>query len=106
LILNVSSWGKNKSILNDIIFLQVQFAAIITHQLQLLYHDCGYPKWTVPIVVSQNLYMFILFAGFYRKTYLKPAQAKIEKENDNGVHKLNGNGCKPITNGNGHAKHS
>lgn len=49
---------------------------IITHSLQLLFRDCDYPKFTVPIVVSQNAYMFLLFFRFYLKTYVykKPEQ--------------------------------
>nr|FAA01268.1 TPA: elongation of very long chain fatty acids protein 10 [Ladona fulva] len=47
----------------------VQFALITGHSLQLLFRECQYPKFTVGILVPQNLFMLSLFADFYRRTY-------------------------------------
>ncbi|CAB3377388.1 Hypothetical predicted protein [Cloeon dipterum] len=54
----------------------IQFAMIIIHSMQLLFRECDYPKFTVPIVVSQNAYMFLLFFRFYLSAYVmkKPQQ--------------------------------
>jgi len=50
----------------------VQFFLIALHDLQLFYwEDCNYPLWPIYIMLPQNLFIIILFADFYYKTYIK-----------------------------------
>lgn len=51
----------------------------MSHWLALLFHDgCGFPKFTIAIMVPQNLFMLAMFSDFYYKTYiLKARKAKL-----------------------------
>lgn len=52
------------------VVLQVQFACIALHSLQLVFQpSCRYPKFTVGVIVPQNVFLFFLFYDFYRKAY-------------------------------------
>lgn len=55
----------------------VQFGFISLHWLQLIFQpDCTYPKFTVGVIVPQNVFLCLLFYDFYRKTYTKGWQKK------------------------------
>ncbi|XP_065212269.1 very long chain fatty acid elongase 7-like [Planococcus citri] len=72
-----------------------QFLMVAVHMLLLLFQpNCSYPKFTVFILTPQNIFMFILFCDFYRKTYLKPKTPKLDK---NGVSKSNGTSSNGVT---------
>ncbi|KAI5710665.1 hypothetical protein M8J75_010539 [Diaphorina citri] len=52
----------------------MQFVAVGLHAiLALLTPNCNYPKSLIIIALPQDIFMFVLFADFYRKTYMKPA---------------------------------
>lgn len=48
----------------------IQFLMIIIHTSQLIWEDCGYPRWTIFILLPQNIFMLALFWDFYRSNYL------------------------------------
>ncbi|XP_012288732.1 elongation of very long chain fatty acids protein AAEL008004 [Orussus abietinus] len=63
----------------------MQFIAILLHFSQLLWtENCGFPLWPAAVLIPQNLFMIILFADFYYKTYIKKPKAQIER---NGIAK-------------------
>lgn len=77
---------------------------IMTHWASLIFNDCGYPRWPVPIMISQNFFMLALFGDFYRKAYLSKPKAI----DTNGVSKkeiIAENNNKPIEN-NSNANHN
>lgn len=58
--------------INGQIFFQVQFVLIFSHQLQLLFRECNYPKsFMVWIAIHGFLFLF-LFSDFYKTKYSKP----------------------------------
>ncbi|XP_043274331.1 elongation of very long chain fatty acids protein AAEL008004-like [Venturia canescens] len=62
-----------------------QFIAILYHFSQLLWvPDCGFPLWPIAILIPQNIFMIVLFADFYYKTYIKKRPEKISTENSKG----------------------
>lgn len=50
----------------------------MSHWLSLLFSDCGFPKFTVAVMVPQNLFMLALFSDFYYKAYVKKAKTEIK----------------------------
>ncbi|XP_063704312.1 uncharacterized protein LOC134833792 [Culicoides brevitarsis] len=60
----------------------IQFGMIALHWIVLLFKpwlkpDCNFPCWPTFIIVPQNLFMFLLFFDFYRKTYYrKPKESR------------------------------
>lgn len=61
----------------------VQFCLLLLHDLILAFHqDCGFPKWTVVVLIPQNLFMMMMFGDFYYKCYIKKPQ---RKSSQNGV---------------------
>lgn len=56
----------------------IQFAFLVFHFTRtLLARDCGYPKAFALIIVSQNLFMLVLFLDFYMKVYNKGSKKKL-----------------------------
>ncbi|KAL1463167.1 hypothetical protein WDU94_014948 [Cyamophila willieti] len=51
----------------------IQFIAVGLHAVAALFNpDCNYPKILIMLGLPQNVFMFMLFADFYRRTYMKP----------------------------------
>jgi elongation of very long chain fatty acids protein 7 len=48
-----------------------QFAVLIVHFLMPVFTECDYPKGLSAGIAFQNLFMFVLFADFYYKAYVK-----------------------------------
>jgi len=63
---NTNAWKKYITQMQ-----MIQFFLIALHDLQLFWEDCDYPVWPTYIMVPQNFFMFILFADFYYKAYIK-----------------------------------
>lgn len=62
----------------------LQFFLILIHALMLLFvEDCGFPVWTLAILVPQNLFMVVLFGEFYYNTYVKKPKKNIKTNVDN-----------------------
>lgn len=55
----------------------VQFAVLVVHFLHpIVWTECAYPKALSFIGLSQNLFMFLLFADFYLRTYVGRGAAR------------------------------
>jgi elongation of very long chain fatty acids protein 7 len=56
------------------------------HNTQLLFYDCGYPRWTAFLTMPNAIFFYYLFNDFYKHSY-KAQQAKLER---NAAAKTNG----------------
>lgn len=52
-------------------FQMVQFVAIFTHQFQLLFTDCNYPKGFMVWIGLHGVMFLFLFSDFYKQAYSK-----------------------------------
>lgn len=68
----------------------LQFCIAFLHSSQLLFYDCGYPRWTVAFTLPNSIFFYYLFYDFYYKAYGTPEEQKRAKELANGIHKTNG----------------
>lgn len=50
------------------------------HSAQLLYTDCGYPRWSVCFTMPNAVFFYMLFNDFYKKSYNKPIVVKGQKD--------------------------
>lgn len=60
---------------------QLQFSILVFHFGHIFVipgDDCDYPKFLSFMGVTQNLFMIILFADFYRRAYGKKSTEKIQ----------------------------
>lgn len=48
---------------------QIQFCLAFIHSAQLVYTDCGYPRWSVFFTLPNAIFFYFLFNDFYRKSY-------------------------------------
>ncbi|XP_055597861.1 elongation of very long chain fatty acids protein AAEL008004 [Uranotaenia lowii] len=48
----------------------VQFGMAFMHSAQLLWTDCGYPRWSVCFTLPNAIFFYMLFNDFYKKTYV------------------------------------
>lgn len=39
------------------------------HSAQLLYSECGYPRWSVCFTMPNAIFFYFLFNNFYQKSY-------------------------------------
>lgn len=46
-----------------------------THSAQLLWTDCGYPRWSVCFTLPNAIFFYMLFNDFYKKSYTKKGKA-------------------------------
>ncbi|CAH1395683.1 unnamed protein product [Nezara viridula] len=53
-----------------------QFCMTFLHSMQLLFHDCGYPRWVAFIVMPNAVFFYYLFYDFYDKAYKKATVKK------------------------------
>ncbi|KAI8428752.1 hypothetical protein MSG28_007437 [Choristoneura fumiferana] len=78
----------------------VQFCIAFLHSSQLLFYDCGYPRWSVVFTLPNSIFFYYLFYDFYYKSYKKPEEAKtngqVNKENGLKDHPKIGNGTNEI----------
>lgn len=59
---------------------QLQFCIAFLHSSQLLFYDCGYPRWSVVFTLPNSIFFYYLFYDFYYKAYGKPGDRKEKKE--------------------------
>uniref|UniRef100_A0A1A9VN85 Elongation of very long chain fatty acids protein n=1 Tax=Glossina austeni TaxID=7395 RepID=A0A1A9VN85_GLOAU len=57
-------------------FQMVQFVAIFTHQFQLLFHECDYPRGFMIYIGLHGVMFLLLFSDFYKAKYTKGIQVK------------------------------
>ncbi|KAL1490975.1 hypothetical protein ABEB36_011642 [Hypothenemus hampei] len=50
----------------------LQFLLVILHNLLLFFGDCGFPKWTLFLILPNTVLFYYLFNDFYNKNYIKP----------------------------------
>lgn len=50
------------------------------HSAQLLYTDCGYPRWSVCFTLPNAIFFYMLFNDFYKKSYKKPSASHRKSE--------------------------
>ena len=48
---------------------QGQFCLAFLHSFQLLFHDCGYPRWSLFFTLPNAIFFYYLFSDFYYKAY-------------------------------------
>ncbi|KAK5645108.1 hypothetical protein RI129_006408 [Pyrocoelia pectoralis] len=79
-----------------------QFCIAFLHSMQLLFVDCGYPRWSMFFTLPNAIFFYYLFSDFYNKAY---AGNNTKNTVKNGIANGTKNG---ITNGsakeNGHTK--
>ncbi|CAH1154313.1 unnamed protein product [Phaedon cochleariae] len=46
-----------------------QFGLAFLHNSQLLFVDCGYPRWSVVFTLPNAIFFYVLFSDFYQKNY-------------------------------------
>ncbi|XP_017056971.1 elongation of very long chain fatty acids protein [Drosophila ficusphila] len=78
-------------------FQMVQFVAIFTHQFQLLFRECDYPKGFMVWIGLHGVMFLFLFSDFYKAKYLNAARRRRQAVKANG--QANG------LHSNGHSKH-
>jgi phenylalanyl-tRNA synthetase alpha subunit len=49
--------------------LQGQFCLAFLHSFQLLFHDCGFPRFTLFFTLPNAIFFYYLFSNFYFKSY-------------------------------------
>uniref|UniRef100_A0A336K2J4 Elongation of very long chain fatty acids protein n=1 Tax=Culicoides sonorensis TaxID=179676 RepID=A0A336K2J4_CULSO len=54
-----------------------QFGICFLHSAQLLYTDCGFPRWSIFFTLPNAIFFYFLFNDFYQKSY-KERQDKKE----------------------------
>ncbi|KAG4080014.1 hypothetical protein HA402_006326 [Bradysia odoriphaga] len=59
----------------------IQFCLAFIHSAQLVYTDCGYPRWSVFFTLPNAIFFYFLFNDFYRKSY-KSKTTKVESQVD------------------------
>uniref|UniRef100_A0A336L063 Elongation of very long chain fatty acids protein n=1 Tax=Culicoides sonorensis TaxID=179676 RepID=A0A336L063_CULSO len=47
----------------------IQFALVFLHFSQLLWTDCGFPRWTILFCLPNAVFFYFLFNDFYKKAY-------------------------------------
>ncbi|XP_061728853.1 elongation of very long chain fatty acids protein AAEL008004-like isoform X2 [Cydia pomonella] len=62
----------------------VQFCLTFLHSSQLLFYDCGFPRWTLVFTLPNSIFFYYLFYDFYYKAYKTP-KADAEKNAQNGI---------------------
>ncbi|XP_037806325.1 elongation of very long chain fatty acids protein [Lucilia sericata] len=65
-------------------FQMVQFVAIFTHQFQLLFRECDYPKGFMVWIGLHGVMFLFLFSDFYKAKYTKGAQKVKASSTANG----------------------
>uniref|UniRef100_A0A2M3Z940 Elongation of very long chain fatty acids protein n=1 Tax=Anopheles braziliensis TaxID=58242 RepID=A0A2M3Z940_9DIPT len=74
-------------------FQMAQFVAIFTHQFQLLFTDCDYPKGFMVWIGLHGIMFLFLFSDFYKQAYNKRAAGRAKREAEAaGLLKAHANG--------------
>lgn len=60
----------------------IQFCAAFLHSAQLLYTDCGYPRWSVCFTLPNAIFFYMLFNDFYQRSYQRRLAKQKELANE------------------------
>ncbi|XP_019870257.1 elongation of very long chain fatty acids protein AAEL008004 [Aethina tumida] len=58
----------------------LQFTLVFVHSAQLLWFDCGYPRFIGPLLLLHSTIFFVFFSNFYYQTYKKNAAKQIKAQ--------------------------
>lgn len=61
------------------------------HSSQLIWNECGYPRWSVCFTMPNAIFFYFLFNNFYQKSYKGSDAAKIEKAKQKALNDNNNN---------------
>lgn len=60
----------------------LQFCIAFIHSMQLLFYDCGYPRWSTCFTMPNAIFFYYLFYDFYNKAYsAEDKQRALERKN-------------------------
>lgn len=80
---------------------QVQFVAIFTHQFQLLWTDCEYPKGFMVWIGLHGVMFLFLFSDFYKQNYIERQKrlkdARRASTNGKAIHFDDDNGAGSVS---------
>ncbi|CAF4756039.1 unnamed protein product [Pieris macdunnoughi] len=83
----------------------LQFCITFIHSSQLLFYECGYPRWSVVFTLPNSIFFYYLFYDFYYKAYGKPVKKAMVANGSANESKTNGlsitNGAMPNGSHNG-----
>ncbi|KAJ8954320.1 hypothetical protein NQ318_005907 [Aromia moschata] len=54
----------------------LQFCIAFIHSSQLIFRDCGYPRWSIFFTMPNAIFFYYLFADFYKQAYDKKKARK------------------------------
>lgn len=60
--------------------------------MQLIYHDCGYPRWSLCFTGPNAIFFYYLFWDFYHKAYRKDENTKAISNSESSSDKKMANG--------------
>ena len=63
--------------------MQIQFCLAFLHSAQLVYTDCGYPRWSVFFTLPNAIFFYFLFNDFYQKSYTNDGEKNAAKNTSN-----------------------
>lgn len=71
------------------------------HSAQLVYTDCGYPRWSVFFTMPNAIFFYFLFNDFYQKSYKRNSAAAVAAKDDkvNNNASLTDEQCSELQNG-------
>lgn len=58
----------------------IQFGMCFVHSAQLLFYDCGYPRWSVIFTLPNAIFFYRMFYDFYKQAY--KTDEKISNNNE------------------------
>ncbi|GLV34259.1 stuck in traffic [Carabus blaptoides fortunei] len=67
-----------------------QFCIAFLHSAQLLFHDCGFPRFSLYFTLPNAIFFYYLFYDFYNKAYPIAQEDKTQIENGHAVAASNG----------------
>ncbi|RZC38882.1 elongation of very long chain fatty acids protein -like, partial [Asbolus verrucosus] len=58
----------------------IQFCIAFIHNSQVLFYDCGFPKWVVLFTLPNAIFFYYLFDNFYNHAYKTEKRKEIQKD--------------------------
>ncbi|XP_066599189.1 very long chain fatty acid elongase AAEL008004-like [Prorops nasuta] len=74
-----------------------QFCLAFLHSFQLLFYDCGYPRWSVIFILPNAIFFYFLFYDFYNNAYKMNKKLAAENGTVKGQPAITQNGIKQDT---------
>jgi hypothetical protein len=64
---------------SDIFTFQGQFCLAFLHSFQLVFHDCGYPRFSLFFTLPNAIFFYYLFSDFYFKAYANSKKKEVKQ---------------------------